>query len=75
MRIGSLTRSISGRAPSARHVIATVRPHIFVLSVLDVGCGRGIWLAEWQRSGITEVQGVDGSYVRTAELAVPAQCF
>jgi len=64
-----------GSSRSARHVIAAVRPHISVLSVLDVGCGRGIWLAEWRRSGIAEVQGVDGSYVSTAELAVPAQYF
>ena len=64
-----------GSSRSARHVIAAVRPHILVRSVLDVGCGRGIWLAEWRRSGIAEVQGVDGSYVSTAELAVPAQYF
>jgi SAM-dependent methyltransferase len=64
-----------GSSRSARHVIAAVRPHIAVCSVLDVGCGRGTWLAEWQRAGIADVQGVDGSYVSTAALAVPAQYF
>jgi hypothetical protein len=32
-------------------------------SVLDVGCGPGVWLAEWSCIGVREVVGVDGDYV------------
>jgi SAM-dependent methyltransferase len=38
--------------------------------VLDVGCGRGVWLHAWKRRGVTEVQGVDGSYVDPGTLHI-----
>jgi SAM-dependent methyltransferase len=43
-------------------------------SVLDVGCGRGVWLAEWARLSSAAIQGVDGDYVNSSTLAIsPAQ--
>jgi SAM-dependent methyltransferase len=44
-------------------------------SVLDVGCGRAVWLAHWLRHGADEVLGIDGSYVDPGRLAVPRTCF
>jgi SAM-dependent methyltransferase len=41
-----------------------------VESVLDVGCGRGVWLAAWKRLGKRDVVGVDGDYVDTNKLHV-----
>jgi SAM-dependent methyltransferase len=43
-------------------------------SVLDVGCGRGIWLAAWKARGVPEVAGVDGAYVPASTLRIsPAE--
>jgi len=53
-------------------------PHLAALpigSVLDVGCGRGVWLARWLRHGATEVLGVDGPYVDPEQLAIPRSAF
>jgi SAM-dependent methyltransferase len=44
-------------------------------SVLDVGCGRGVWLAEWRRLGIPTLQGLDGDYVDQQSLLVPMGTF
>ncbi len=45
------------------------------MSVLDVGCGPGVWLAEWSRIGVEEILGVDGDYVPRNKLAIPADAF
>jgi len=44
-------------------------------SVLDVGCGMGAWLATWADAGIEDYFGVDGDYVKRADLLVPSQHF
>jgi SAM-dependent methyltransferase len=44
-------------------------------SVLDVGCGRGVWLAEWKRLGVATLQGLDGEYVDRKSLLIPADQF
>jgi SAM-dependent methyltransferase len=44
-------------------------------SVLDVGCGVGGWLAEWQRQGISDVVGLDGSYVDRSRLLIDPSNF
>jgi SAM-dependent methyltransferase len=46
-----------------------------VASVIDVGCGRGVWAAEWRRRGATRVLGVDGDYVPRDTLLIPEECF
>jgi SAM-dependent methyltransferase len=44
-------------------------------SVLDVGCGPGVWLAEWSRIGVRDIVGVDGDYVPDDALAIPPSAF
>ena len=44
-------------------------------SVLDVGCGRGVWLAEWLKHPGVVATGVDGDYVERKSLLVPAANF
>lgn len=46
-----------------------------VASVLDVGCGRGTWLAAWREAGVLDVLGVDGDYVDRDRLTIPEQLF
>ena len=64
---------------SARRVIELVAAKVFaaggVASVIDVGCGRGVWAAEWLRRGATRVLGVDGDYVPRDTLLIPRECF
>jgi len=64
---------------SARRFIGLVEAKVFaapgVASVIDVGCGRGVWAAEWLRHGATRVLGVDGDYVSRDTLLIPRECF
>jgi SAM-dependent methyltransferase len=59
--IGSLVRSVLAEGVAA--------------SVLDIGCGRGVWLAEWRRLGSKNLCGVDGAYVDREALLIPAPDF
>ena len=43
--------------------------------MLDVGCGRGVWLAQGSQHGATDVLGVDGPYIDATTLHVPASSF
>ncbi len=64
-----------GARSSAREFIALLKPWLAPDSVLDLGCGRGVWLDEWRASGVADVMGVDGDYVDRANLAIPAEQF
>lgn len=64
-----------GARRSAQAFIGLLGPWCAPRSVLDLGCGRGVWLDEWHKSGVPEVLGVDGDYVNRAELAIPAGSF
>lgn len=44
-------------------------------SVVDVGCGLGEWLAEFQKHGVTDVRGIDGPWVDRRMLNFPPQLF
>jgi len=44
-------------------------------SAIDVGCGVGTWLSVLAERGVAEVQGVDGPWVNTANLVIPAPSF
>ena len=63
-----------GAQQSAEVVTAQVSRLFPICSVLDVGCGRGTWLAQWNALGVSDVLGVDGSYV-SGSLVIPPQNF
>jgi SAM-dependent methyltransferase len=62
-------------AASAKGLIGALVAQLPVTSVLDVGCGRGVWLEQWLQHGATEVMGVDGPYVDVKLLHVAEPCF
>lgn len=64
-----------GARASAQVLIGHVFPWLTPSSVLDLGCGRGVWLDEWRRAGVTDICGVDGDYVNRATLAIPEDSF
>jgi SAM-dependent methyltransferase len=55
---------------SARAIVPIVQEALRPRSVVDVGCGRGAWLAVWKEHDAPEVVGVDGDYIDRANLAI-----
>jgi SAM-dependent methyltransferase len=64
-----------GSRQSAAVVVPLVQSLLQPASVLDVGCGLGTWLAQWVRSGVPDVTGVDGDYVERSALLIPQDSF
>ncbi len=52
-------------------LVALLKPR----SVVDVGCGEGLWLAAFRAQGVEDAVGVDGAWVRTELLAIPHASF
>lgn len=60
---------------SAKEVIPVVLQFIKPASVIDIGCGAGNWLYNWKELGVTDLLGVDGSYVRAEDLIIDKNNF
>jgi len=67
------TNQISAR--SADVIVPLLYRALEPASVLDLGCGCGVWLARWSRSGVEEIVGIDGDYVRREDLAISPASF
>lgn len=67
----------AGRSASVFIDVVVTRLYSGVLpqSVIDVGCGRGVWAAEWRRRGVAQCLGVDGEYVSRSSLLIPETDF
>jgi hypothetical protein len=75
-RYDSAFMGLAARAQrSALVIINLVRGALPVSSVADFGCALGTWLSVWQRAGVEDVIGVDGTYVRIEELQIPPRLF
>lgn len=64
-----------GAARSAQVIVPLLIHHLNIQSVLDVGCGAGAWLGEYDRLGIPTFTGVDGSYVKPDSLLISPSNF
>jgi SAM-dependent methyltransferase len=62
-------------ARSAGIVVPLLQEVVSATSVVDVGCGRGTWLAAWRNAGVSDVLGLDGAYVDQQRLAIPLEAF
>ena len=67
---GQLSQQEERNADSARKILT----HLFEMaraeSVIDVGSGLGTWLKTAQEMGVETVQGVEGEWIKTADLKV-----
>lgn len=64
-----------GVTRSAEAMISVLNPQLQPGSVVDFGCGRGLWLAEWSRNGASDIIGIDGDYVERDRLSIPEDRF
>jgi len=64
-----------GARRSAERIVGLVSDWVAPQSVLDLGCGRGVWLGVWRDAGAADVTGVDGDYVDRSALAIPESSF
>ena len=44
-------------------------------SVLDVGCGTGVWLSVFQEHGVEDILGIDGPWVEQRQREIPDVFF
>lgn len=54
-----------------RRALVALRP----ASVLEVGCGRGVWLAEWMARGVPATAGIDRPGVEGAGYLIDREAF
>lgn len=66
-------REGSGRSADA--IVPLLIEAVEPSSVVDVGCGQGVWLSAFRSRGVTDVFGVDGDWVDTRSLEIPPACF
>jgi SAM-dependent methyltransferase len=60
---------------SARVVVPVVMELLSPSSILDFGCGRGAWLAEFCENGVQKTKGVDGDFVNRDQLLIDRSDF
>lgn len=63
----------SGRSATA--FLDKLTRYVQPQSVLDVGCGRAIWLKAWAARGVKDVRGIDGDYVDRKHLHIKQEEF
>ncbi|MEG3154383.1 methyltransferase domain-containing protein [Sphingomonas sp. RB1R13] len=64
-----------GSRASARTVAPLLLGEMKIDSLLDVGAGHGAWAAEWAAAGVGDVLAIDGDYMKTDQLVIPAERF
>lgn len=65
----------SSASSSAQEVIPIVQRLFQPRSVVDLGCGTGSWLAQFERHGVEDVLGIDGDWVDPKTLQIDSKKF
>lgn len=61
--------------PSALAIIPEVIKLVQPKSVIDLGCGIGVWLSVFKELGVEDISGVDGDWVDQERLKIQKDCF
>lgn len=64
-----------GATSSAKAVLALLYKYLQPKSVIDIGCGRGAWLAVAESLGSNKLRGFDGSWIKKEDLFSPTIDF
>jgi SAM-dependent methyltransferase len=64
-----------GSARSAAKIVPFITSLTKPTSVVDVGCGTGAWIAEFNRCGIQDAMGIDGPHIDKSRLLFPSELF
>jgi SAM-dependent methyltransferase len=60
---------------SARALVPLLMQLLRPSSVVDVGCGTGVWLATFNEHGVEDYLGMDGEWVESTTLRIPDERF
>jgi 2-polyprenyl-3-methyl-5-hydroxy-6-metoxy-1,4-benzoquinol methylase len=60
---------------SANVVVPLVNSMIQPESVVDVGCGSGVWLSVFREHGVKRILAIEGSHVDANWLRIPRDCI
>jgi hypothetical protein len=60
---------------SAEVILPMVFDQFRPKTVVDIGCGHGIWLRKCRQQGATGLLGVDGTYIDSNQMLTPPECF
>ncbi len=60
---------------SARAVVPLLCQLLAPRSVADIGCGSAAWLKVFVESGVDDVLGIDGPYLKSDSLRIPADRY
>jgi SAM-dependent methyltransferase len=63
--------TLEGAASALPSLLDSVKPK----SLLDVGCGMGVWLKAALELGISDVYGIDGVEISAEQLLIPHEVF
>jgi SAM-dependent methyltransferase len=74
-RPGFFASLAPGAAASAGVVVPLIVRVLRPSSVLDVGCGPGMWLKVFSDLGVTDICGIDGYAGESADLVIPRDLF
>jgi SAM-dependent methyltransferase len=64
-----------GSRISAAEVVPLIIELFRPASVVDVGCGTGLWLSAFRERGIGDVLGIDGPWLESTQLEMPRELF
>jgi hypothetical protein len=63
-----------GSYNSAQAILPLINNLLHPKSVIDVGCGVGVWLKVWQDElNVSDIKGIEGAYVNDKILSIPAE--
>jgi len=68
-------RELDRARTSAETVVPLVLERVAPRSVVDLGCGHGIWLETFAAHGVEDYLGVDGDWVPADKLHIPRDRF
>lgn len=68
-------RQFAGSAASSEIIVPQIMARVPVTSVVDIGCGTGVWLSAFRSHGVDDYLGIDGGYVPEHVRKIPAKHF